>query len=788
MDGIEPVLQAEGLPADMTSLVGRRAEASEVRHLLSSSRLVTLTGTGGVGKTRLALHVARKVQRAFPDGVWLVELGGLADPDLVPLTVMQSVGLHSRHPDDIRALLEHLRERQLLLLLDNAEHLIEACAVLVRRLLSSCPSVRVLGTSREPLRIGGEQVFQVPPLSVPSTDRPLTLAVATRSEAVALFAERAAAAAPGFDVTPENEEVIAALCRRLDGLPLAIELAAVRMRALSPADLLARLDDRYRVLTVGDRSAAPRQQTLRATVEWSHDLCTEYERLLWARLSVFAGGISLEAAEKVCSGRGLGRQHVLDSMTGLVDKSIVIQDSIDGRPRYRMLGTLREYGREQLRRTEDEVPVLRRHRNYYLQLSQQLEGHWFSQDQLRLFAQMRAEHANLRVAVEAFLSDPEGGLEALRLARALFFYWLACGQQREGRYWLDHALERAPATNPDRVAALWANGYLAIAEGNSVLASEMLRSSLELAQEIGDTANLAHATHMLGVAQHNLGDSRLGLRLLEEGADLERRVRQVNPYQILAEVQLGWAYCRNQQADRAVDVLGRCRATCESHGDRWLQSWALTFLGLAQWLRGEIAQAAQSLREALTFKRMLPDVLGVAVTTEVMAWVAMSGNRADRSARLLGACQRMWESLGEYPGGFELRDWGARCIEKVRATLGNTVFDETFQAGRQLTTEQAISYALGEKPPAQQEMASGDQLATLTPRETQIARLVARGLTNRRIANALVIAPRTVDSHVQHILTKLGFTSRTQVATLFVQSDRENAASLSSRSPGQPPP
>ncbi|SEK56879.1 ATP-binding protein [Rhodococcus maanshanensis] len=767
-----PLPAAQGLPADMTSLVGRSTESVEIRRLVGLSRLVTLTGIGGVGKTRLAVHVARKARRGFSDGAVLVELAEVADPALVALTVAQVVGAPTHQADVVATMIDYLRGRELLLVLDNCEHLLDESAVLVRNLLSACSNLRILVTSREPLRVAGEHVFAVEPLSVQRATNDRAGAEGTRPAAVTLFAERAAAAAPGFRVTPDNAETVEELCRRLDGLPLAIELAAGRMRALSPSELLDRLDDHYRLLSVGDRSAAPRHQSLWAMLDWSYELCSDRERLLWDRLSVFTGSVHLQAAECVCSGDDLPRDAVVDCIAALVDKSILVRHVTDGRPTYRMLETVREYGLRKLRENPADAAIVERYRAYYRRLAREFDENWFGPGQEQMVERMRGEHANLRAVLDALLSDPDGGRAALGMASALFWYWLGCGQQREGRHWLDRSLASDSAPSPERAAALWSNGYLAVAEGKAVVALDLLRSSEDLARELGDTVNLAHATHLRGVAEHNLGNTALGMALIEEGSAMEE-AGGPSMLHVLALEHVGWAYCRRQEPERALEVLERCRDACTVHGERWLLSWILTFLGLANWMRGDIATAGEQLREALAIKRPFQDVLGIAVVMELLSWVAVAEGDALRSARLSGAVRRVWEPLGHYPSGFELRTWSERTVQESRTLLGDSLFKSAIADGRRLDTEQAIAYALGEAPPVEEESSPDDALiASLTPRETQVARLLAEGLTNKQIAQALVVALRTVESHVEHIFTKLEVNSRTQVAALLARQGR----------------
>lgn len=760
------------LPADMTSLVGREPESAQVRRLLGGSRLVTLTGMGGVGKTRLALHVAHRVRRGFTDGAAFVELAELADPALVALTVAQAVSTPVHQQDVVATIIDYLRGRELLLVLDNCEHLIDETAILVRNLLSACAGLRVLATSREPLRVAGEHVFEVKPLSLQPSPAPPAHNQTERSEAVSLFIERAVAAAPGFQISSENAEKVEEICRRLDGLPLAIELAAGRMRGLSPSELLDRLDDRDRLLSSGDRSAAPRHQSLWATLDWSYDLCSIPERTLWERLSIFTGSVHLEAAESICSGDDLPRESVVEHISTLVDKSILALHGADGRATYRMLETVRDYGRRRLRGRPAEKELVDRYRSYYVSLAKEFDENWFGPGQERMVERMRGEQANARAVLDSLLSDTDGGRTALGMAAALFWYWLGCGQQREGRHWLDRALAAYAEPSSERAAALWCNGYLAVAEGKAVVALDLLRKSQDLARELGDAVNLTHATHIRGIAEHNLGNRQLGLALIEEGSAMEAE-RGPSALHILALEHVGWAYCRRLEPERAIEVLEPCLDACLERDERWSLSWIQAFLGLAHWLRGDCHEATKHLCEALIVKRKFHDALGIAVVIETLSWVTAAGGDAERSAHLMGAVRRMWEPLGNYQGGFELRGWSEEAESRARKEIGTEPFDAAYAAGGRMDTSQAISYALGETPPTEPESPAADALTSiLTPREYQVARMLAEGMTNKQIAQSLVVAPRTVDSHVEHIFAKLGVNSRTQAAILIAEQER----------------
>ena len=422
------------LPRQLTSFIGREREMAEVRRLLSTTRLLTLTGSGGCGKTRLALQVAADLVEAFAEGVWFVDLAPLSDPALVPQTVAATLRVREEPGRPILITLsEYLQPRHLLLVLDNCEHLVGACAELAQALLRACPHLQILATSREPLRIGGETTWRVPSLSLPDLLRlPLVESLA-EYEAVRLFTDRAEVVLPGFLVTDQNALAVAQVCHRLDGIPLAIELAATRVKVLPVHQIAARLDDRFRLLTGGSRTALPRQQTLRAVMDWSYILLSEKERTLLRRLSVFAGGWTLDAAEAVCSGNRIETVEVLDLLAQLVDRSLVAVDREDAEARYRLLDTVRQYAREKLQDSGEETEVHGRHREWFLDLAERTEPELLGPEQGVWLARLEAEHDNLRAALTWSQQEEEGGEAGLRLAGALGRFWWMRGHLTEGR-------------------------------------------------------------------------------------------------------------------------------------------------------------------------------------------------------------------------------------------------------------------------------------------------------------------------------------------------------------------
>lgn len=454
------------LPVELTSFIGRRTELGDAKKLLAASHLLTLTGFGGVGKTRLALRVADSLKRAFAGGVWLVELGEISDGSLVANVVAATLGLQEQSARPLSdVLLDYLADRQILLVLDNCEQLVGVVAQLAESLLQACPRLRVLATSREPLGVRGEVVLRVPPLTAPDPDMEPPIQAMPRYDAVTLFVDRAASAVPTFALTDHNKSAVTAICHRLDGLPLPIELAAARLPALSPEQILQRLTDRYTLLTRGTRSAPSRQQTLRMCIDWSHELCTAQEQSVWSGLSVFAGSFDLAAAENVCSAT-LSPAELLDVISSLVDKSILSREESGPEVRFRLLDTLREYGRERLRQSDEDLLVRRKHRDWYRQLVLAAEAEWISSHQLDWLSRIEREQPNLRETLEFCASDrPATGLE---IAAALYPYWSARGFFSEGRYWLDRLL--ACQTGPPTVTrfkALYAASALAEIQATS---------------------------------------------------------------------------------------------------------------------------------------------------------------------------------------------------------------------------------------------------------------------------------------------------------------------------------
>jgi predicted ATPase/DNA-binding NarL/FixJ family response regulator len=768
------------LPAELTSFVGRRRELGEVKRLLAESRLLTLTGIGGTGKTRLAVRAGAELRRAFGDGVWFVDLTelrgavvltqNLHDPDVLAFLVTATLGLRERGDGSpLQVLAGQLVDRQMLLIMDNCEHLIPASAVVADALLRGCPGLRILATSREPLTITGEALFAVPPLPAPDLDRRTSLAELGRYEAVALFLARARASVPGFGLTEDNHLAVAALCHRVDGLPLAIELAAARIRVLAPEQILERLTDGFALLTRGSRTAPGRQQTLRACVDWSFDLCTKPERMLWARLSVFVGGFELQAVEGVCADERLPEAELLELVAGLVDKSILVCD--DGRgeaARYRMLEAIRHYGLDKLREAGEDAVLRRRHRDWHQRLAARADAGWISDRQTYWLARLGREHANLRAAVEFCLTEPGEAEAALRLAVSLpWVYWNVRGLFGEVRRWLDRALAQATAPTALRARALLVYSYLAFSHGDTPAGMRLLDEGEELARRLDAGAEVAYADYLRGMGAHFANDLPVAVEILDRARTALSAApdRDLDLY-LNVLVMLGSAAALAGDLERATSCVQEILAVVEPRGGGLHRSLALWTGGLIAWLRGDLSQATAQELESLRLKRAWAsdDRYGVALCLEVLAWITADQHRHRRAATLLGAADTLWTDVGASITSFgHFIGHRMACERQTRDALGEAAFADAYHHGRVLEYDSVLAYALDET----RQPAPAPQVGTstsLTRREQQVADLIAQGQSNKDIAARLVISQRTAESHVEHILTKLGFTSRAQVA------------------------
>ncbi|WP_344422552.1 ATP-binding protein [Pseudonocardia ailaonensis] len=771
--GRSPHRTGSDVPAEITTFVGRRRELGEARALLSSSRLVTLNGPGGVGKTRLALRVADQARRAFPDGVVVVELAEVRTAELVPHTVALASGLL----DDpagwtAETLAERLASRHLLLVLDNCEHLVVPCALLVRRILARAPDVHVLTTSREPLRIAGEHTYAVPPLPVPTWAEGSRAADLEQYDGVRLFLDRARAREPGFTLTEATAPHVAEICQRLDGIPLAIELAADRVRALPVEEINARLGSRLRLLTTGDRSASARHQTLLASIAWSHDLCTAPEQLLWARLSVFPSSFVMSAAEAVCSGDDLPSDDVVDLLTELVEKSVLVREQ-GSEARFRMLGAIREFGHQRLADSGGIAAVHDRLVGWCAQLATAYREGWFGPGQQEWSRRLRREHQNIAAALR-FALDGRRPARAMAIASDLNLYWVTAGLLSEGRHWLRRGVEESEPGTPGRATALRWLAYLSACLGDVVDVPRLVADARSEAGGEPEPADLGYLCFVEGIAQLTIGESYSARTPLAEALRLFARTDDfVGRTHVLLSYGVTQWLCG--ELDSAQELLRECLHVSGIHHETTLHSSSLLHLGLLLRDVGEPAVAEAMVLEALQLKTRCDESTGQAMCLDALAWFSVADDPR-RGATLAGCAEAAWRRSGasiERVGA--LRRFRAASLEHLREQLPERVVDALMTAGAELSTTQAFAYATG--APAG---GAGRDLAgifePLTEREWQVAQRVAEGLGNRQIAGRLAISPRTVDAHVAHILTKLAFGSRTQVAAWVTERRRSTQA------------
>jgi predicted ATPase/DNA-binding CsgD family transcriptional regulator len=801
-----------GASVPLSSFIGRERELADVKRLLADTRLLTLTGPGGVGKTRLAIEVSRELNSAetFADGVWFTGLAPLADAALLPQTTAAALGVREEAGRAVlETLQESLRARRLLLVLDNCEHLVEACADLADTLLRACPRLAILATSREPLNIAGETVWPVPPLSVPARAHTWSPDGLLRLEAVRLFIERARGTLPNFALTDANAAAVAEICTRLDGLPLAIELAAARVRLLGPDQIAARLGDRFRLLAGGARTAMPRHQTIRALVDWSYELLPEQERTLFCRLGVFAGDWSLEAAEAVAGGDGIEASAVLDLLGHLVDKSLVAAQLPNprGEVRYRLLESLRQYALERLTAETTLAAATHRHARYFLEFAERADARLWAGDDAGAASSIEPEHDNVRAALRHFLATGEAECAA-RLAGALGMFWFFRGHFDEGRAWLCEVLGQVAAGGPSVSAsatyakALHADGRLAHGQGDYAAAEQRLHAALAVWRRLEDRVQMANALFLLGRTALGRGERAAAQALFLESLacaeaagdpwvgslarlwmaqvafdDGDDDAARAWAEQVLAGGEttgshrnacfalrvLGDVDARQGNIDSARKLLEASLAHGREVG-RWLAAWpAADLADLLIEQQGQTA-ARPLLREALVTYRDAGDREGVAGCLEGCARLAATVGLAAQAARLAGAAAALRAAVGT-PARGERTNLD-RHLARARVTLGARAADAAWAEGLSLPPPQATAEALAllDTPEQGQPEPTPVQASPLTPREREVVALVARGLSNRAIARELVITEATAERHIGNVFAKLGLASRAQLA------------------------
>jgi predicted ATPase/DNA-binding SARP family transcriptional activator/DNA-binding CsgD family transcriptional regulator len=798
------------LPAALSSFVGREREILEVKRALAMTRLLTLTGTGGSGKTRLALEVAKNLVGAYPDGVWLVELAGLSEENLVPQTIAGALRVQEQPGQPLpETLAEALRSKKMLLILDNCEHLIEAVARMLDVLLGSCQHLRVLATSREALDLAGEVRWPVPPLSAPTSEDALTAEELEGYESARLFVERASNRRPGSVTTTENARAVAQICRQLEGVPLAIELAAARVGTLSVEQISERLEDSLNLLTGGGRTVVPRQQTLRGALDWSHELLDEHERNLFRKLSAFMGGWTLGAAEVVGSGGDIKEGDVLELLSNLVDKSLVVAEATkEGGVRYRMLEPVRKYAREKLKEGGETDAIQRRHAEFFLEVAEEAEPKLRGPEQGEWLERLETDHDNLRVDLR-WLLEHERPEMVLRLAGALWRFWYARGYLGEGRQWLEEALALSGEATALRARVLNGAGHLAWAQGDLEQAATLREEGLKLSRQMGDKAGVAASLNGLSfvarmrgeylaarsLAQRALAIHRelsdrwgIGLSLFLSGAAatfqgdyaaarplLEEALavcREVGDLEYIADSLgiLGIMYVNQEDYAAARPVLEEALRIMSTLEDRRGVARCLSVLGDIALEQHEHRAARSRCEEALMMFKDLGDKWWIAWSLDGLAKVAAAQKQHTRAVRLFGSAKALRDSAG-VSGPAHQRALCERYLAAARDELDKAAFAAAWDEGRKMTLEQSIEYALfeEEEQPSSATPVEEEPPPTLTYREREVAALVARGLTNRQIAQELAITERTVETHVSKVLRKLGLGSRTQIAAWAIE-------------------
>jgi predicted ATPase/DNA-binding CsgD family transcriptional regulator len=652
------------LRGELTEFVGRRGELARVREALEGARLVTLTGPGGIGKSRLALQVAAGMGRLFRDGVWLAELGGLRDPGLLGY------------------------------------------------------------------------------------------------EAVRLFAGRGAAVLPGFAVDTGNGAAVAGVCRALDGIPLAVELAAVRLRSLSPEQILFRLGSRFQLLSGGGPASQPHHRTLQAALEWSYELLTGAEQAMWRRVSVFAGSFDLDAAEAVCGVGRVAAGQVADLVDALVAKSILLREG-RGTARYRLLDTIRDFGLVKLRGRGNERALRLRHRAWYAALAARQEA--FEPGRAAWIAALDADHENLRSALQFCLSEPGQAAAGAQMACDLWRYWETHGHLTEGRRVLAALVGQLDPADPARPRALWVAGYLAELHGDILEARALLEAAISAGRAASDDRAIAYASTFLFSVLCYLGEPGQGHAAGETALRMHRAAGdQIGEAQTL--MAIGYMHLFSGEPQAAAGRFGECERVCQSSGNVWYHAHAQWGLATAKWLLADHDGAATLASAALSVMRDLDDPVGIALSLDTLAWAAGAGRQALRALTLLGAADATWSAI-QIGGPNTLREQHDAALRAARAAVSESAYREATAKGAAMSEAEAISYALGEPPRAARPAGRpARNVPGLTPREQEVAALIAGGMSNSQIAAALVISARTVETHVQHIMDKLGCSTRAQIA------------------------
>ena len=766
MAPIRSAAREGNLPVELTSFVGRRQGLADLRRSLTSARLVTLTGVGGVGKTRLALRAGREGTRQYPDGVWFVELAPVQDAELVPQAVFTALGLQDHSSNRaVATVCEYLADKRPLLILDNCEHVHDASAVLAGTLLRACPDVRILATSRQALGVTGEVVIDVPTLALPDEGDASPEAL-LRSDAVALFVERAAAVQHGFVVDAVNAPAILSICSHVDGIPLALELAAVRLNALGLDGLERGLAARLGALGTGDRSASLRQQTLEGAIDWSYQLLRDPERRLWQRLSVFAGGFEVDAAVAVCGGDGLDTDDIPDLVASLVDKS-VLRRRQEGGGRLRLLEPLRQFGRDRLREAGDEHELRSRHAAWVADLARAVAAD--DARQADLFPRIRNERGNIWAAVEFCLEDRANAELGATICSDLWVFWVTHGPVTDMRRVLALFIESIPRAAGARGRALWTAGSLAMVQNDYGFSRRLFEEAVAIGRANRDADLVAHSLAFLSSVSWVESRREEAAAFGDESLTLARSM-QLRGATLRALTSRGYAFLGDGEFDRAIEIAREGVRLSEDLGETWERGILFQLLAGASLGRGDLAEAASNAQRSAGFEHGLDDRVGLAHTIALLGSIEMARGSAERSATLLGGSEGLFRSI---PSALmePFRPGHDQAVAAARAGLGDDAYRSAFEAGLGMTRDEIIDYVVdGRRPGPATPAVPGALLVSdgpLSRRELEVAGLVAEGATNAQVASRLFISERTVESHMASIFNKLGLDTRLQVARWF---------------------
>ncbi|HKA49914.1 MAG TPA: tetratricopeptide repeat protein [Candidatus Dormibacteraeota bacterium] len=756
-----------GLPVRLTSFLGREVELAQLDGLVRASRLVTVTGTAGLGKTRLAIEVASRLPGDSALSIWFTSLADLTDGGLVPQQIATGLGVRERSGETlVQTLAAHIGSQPMLLLIDNCEHVLDASSTLVDALLRSCADLHVLATSRRPLRVPSEVVWRIAPLSLPDRQHAGALQTIVDSEAVRLFEARASLVRSRFKVGPGNAQTVALICRRLDGIPLAIELAAARTEMMSVEDILSRLDDRFSLLEDSGPVAVPRHRTLQAALDWDHQLLNEQERRLFRRISVFRGGFESEAAEAICAGEGVEADEVMQLVFRLVEKSLLVTDvSHPGPTRYQLLDTVRVYGADRLAESGELPGIARRHALHYLALALRAERFERSPELTHWLQRLEADHDNLRAALGWCRANDRRS--CLQLAASLTWFWVTHGYFTEGREWLEAALEGTAGDASGQAHGLLSIARLSFWQGDYVSAREHCSRSLTLYRQLGDDGGAGWALTQLGSIYAYEGDVDLGRQ------HLEAVLASVDDGHLRMEalVALGEMLLQTGDVAEARAQLEEVRALVR--GPEAPRGRAALFLGLVDFFNADYQSARRNVAEAMDIFRLLGNRYAVAAALDVCAGLAMVESEPIRALCLSGAAAGLRESIRARLAPRWQEVLSAVVIEPASQAAGDLALS-AWGEGMQMTFDEATRYAMAALPaapvPALPDVqAQSRSVAGLSRREIEVANLVVQGMTNRQIAAHLKIAERTAEGHVERIRRKLKVRSRTRIAVAILR-------------------